>query len=241
MSIRGLISVSIVSHGQEVLVEKLLENLQKLRRNNLEILLTLNISPKKDLDYSVYSFPIKLIENSTPKGFGANHNAAFKQASGDYFCVLNPDILLMDDPFDELCKHLNIPSFGVVAPRIVDSDGVFQDSVRDYPSPLRILRRALSRRRIRAFAGVDPDWVAGMFMLFKPAVYSSLGGFDERYFMYCEDADICFRLKKSGYKLAYIPEVKVIHDAQRSSHGETKYLVWHLKSLIRFFISHPML
>lgn len=237
----GLISVSIVSHGQEMLVEKLLENLQsKLKCTNFEVLLTFNIPPKKNLDFSVYSFPLLLIENLVPKGFGTNHNAAFKKAHGEFFCVLNPDILFIDDPFSMLCNRLNIPEVGMVAPKIIDPEGILQDSAREYPSPLRILKRVLNRgKNQNVFLESEIDWVAGMFMLFKSDVYNRLCGFDERYFMYCEDADICFRLKECSYKLVYINEVSVIHDAQRTSHKELKYVFWHAKSLIRFFISHP--
>lgn len=232
----GGISLSVVSHGHEGLVEELLLSLQKIGRNDLEVLLTQNIQPQQDIDLGAYTFPVKVIVNSSPKGFGENHNAAFEQAEGEYFCVLNPDILFVEDPFDTLCDQLNLIEFGLVAPKIVDSNGLIQDSARDYPTPLRIIKRVLGVKTHQLNA--EPDWVAGMFMLFRSEVYSCVGGFDDRYFLYCEDADICFRLKEMNKKIAYMKEVTVVHNAQRSSHKKAKFMFWHLKSLFRFFINH---
>ncbi len=83
---------------------------------------------------------------------------------------------------------------------------------------------------------IYPDWVAGMFMLFPRNIYLQLKGFDAGYYLYVEDADICYRLKLAGYKVVLSPRVTVIHNAARTSHKRFRYLLWHLKSLLRFFI-----
>jgi hypothetical protein len=74
-----------------------------------------------------------------------------------------------------------------------------------------------------------------MFMLFRSEIFGAAGGFDERYFLYCEDADICLSLLKRGLRVALVPEVSVTHDARRRSHRDPRYLVWHLASMLRFF------
>jgi GT2 family glycosyltransferase len=82
-----------------------------------------------------------------------------------------------------------------------------------------------------------PDWVGGMCMVFPVAVFKQLGGFDQRYFLYYEDVDLCGRLKLSGYHAVVCPQATVIHHAHRSSHRQLKYLRWHLASMLRFFLS----
>jgi GT2 family glycosyltransferase len=76
-----------------------------------------------------------------------------------------------------------------------------------------------------------------MFMLFPCHVFQDLKGFDERYFLYYEDVDICARMSLAGVRVALCPDIRVFHHAQRSSHRNMKYLKWHLASMLRFFTS----
>ena len=78
-------------------------------------------------------------------------------------------------------------------------------------------------------------------MLFRREVFEKLRGFDERYFLYYEDVDLCARLNLQGYAVALCPAATVVHHAQRSSHQSIKYLRWHLLSMLRFFVSLPFL
>jgi GT2 family glycosyltransferase len=84
---------------------------------------------------------------------------------------------------------------------------------------------------------VYPDWVSGFFMLCRSSAFRELGGFDERYFLYYEDIDLCTRARLAGWKNAWLPGVTVVHDARRRSHRDAKYLLWHLRSIARFFAS----
>jgi len=236
------ITISIVSHGQLKLASSLFNSL-RLIGCDCHIVLTLNIPEILPDGYLAGFSNVDVIENSSPMGFGANHNQAFKHATGKFFCVLNPDIVITEDLFSGLINLLEDNLISIAAPKIVGSDGDVQDSVRRYPSLFRILKRVLIKKEPDYdIVGhqLYPDWVAGMFMLFKSDDYKLVNGFDERYFMYCEDADICFRLNEIGKKVLYCPSLSVIHNAQRSSHENKKYLWWHLKSLLRFFISHPL-
>lgn len=236
------ISISIVSHLQISLISNLLMDIDKYCRNlNIELILTLNLD--EDLPFSVdaFSYPIKLLRNKTPMGFGANHNQAFRAAVGKYFCVLNPDIRLSCNPFSALIACLQNPLIGVAAPLILGKTGLVEDSARRFPSPLKILKKAFVERRCSDYLikedAIFPDWVGGMFMVFPEKIFVKLNGFDERYFLYYEDVDICARLRLQGYQVIVCPQVAAIHDAQRTSHQSLKYLSWHLRSLIRFFLS----
>lgn len=235
------ISVSVISHAQIGLVAALLTDLEsQCQGTRFEVILTLNLAEEVPFDLTGFSWPIKLIQNTHPMGFAANQNQAFRQAIGRYFCVVNPDIRLMGNPFAALLRYLQNPSVGVVAPLVLGTDGSLEDSARLFPSPLRIFRKMMGDLR-RDYSIQDvpvyPDWVGGMFMLYPLHIFNRLGGFDERYFLYYEDVDICARLRLLGYDVAVCPEVKVVHHAQRSSHKSFKYFCWHLKSMLRFFLS----
>lgn len=236
----GLISISVVSHGQFGLVKNLLDDLEKYCSElNFELILTLNLPEHVEL--CSYRFPVHIISNEHVKGFGENHNAAFAVAEGDFFCVVNPDVRLTNNVFDALLPFHIEKDAGLTAPVVSNSAGELEDSARRFPSPLSIGLKVLGLTRraeklSNSFSS-SPDWVAGMFMLFNSAEYKALGGFDERYFLYYEDVDICARLALKGRSVLMCQTANVIHDAQRSSHKSFKYLRWHLSSMLRFFFS----
>jgi GT2 family glycosyltransferase len=242
---KGTIRLSVVSHGQDDLVEQLLDSLAKYcQGEHLYITLIRNTQSPNNLFFKQYPFPVTILQNIEPKGFGANHNLVFTNCQEEYFCVLNPDILLCSNLFQELISCFADKSIGVVAPALVDSDGRPQDSARRYPSPGRILRRVVRRKTKGDNQFVEPRpehpyWIAGMFMLFPAQIYQKVGGFDERFFMYCEDADICMRLDKSGYTTQLNSQVRAVHNARRASHQTLRHLRWHVASLLRFFFRYP--
>lgn len=236
------VSVSIVIHQQAAMVKALLEDLNRLRQScTLEVILTLNVPEPLGFGVADFTFPVLLQENAAPKGFSANHNQAFGLATGEFFCVMNPDIRLQADPFPGLLGALADPLVGVAAPLVLSPDGGVEDSARRFPTPFKIACKALGSCKGIDYAIADkpllPDWVGGMFLLFPSKVFAQLSGFDQRYFLYYEDVDICARLRLLGYQVMLSPLAKVVHHAQRSSHRKFKYLFWHLQSMLRFFLS----
>lgn len=236
-----LITISIVIHQQADLAFKLLQDLYALCDTRLEILLTINVAEPIPFTVDDFSFPVTLIRNRKPKGFGANHNAAFKRMQGQYFCVINPDIRLREDPFPKLTQVLDDRRTAVTAPVIQNTLDRQEDNIRHFPTPASILAKSLGAwPRIEYPQHTQPfdcDWVAGMFMLFKPELFSAVGGFDEKYHLYYEDVDICARLKIDGYRVVACPVVSAIHSARRESHQNLHYMKWHLQSMLRFFLS----
>ncbi len=234
-----MITVSLVSHGHGSMVWCLVDQLVACPEVS-QVVVTLNI-PENIPD--ILDDKVLLVQNEVPKGFGANHNAAFAVAYGDFFCVINPDIELVDNPFASLLGAMQDSRAGLAAPMVVSAKGEPEDSMRRFLTPWSMAKRVLglnSGAYSLQPAGLDiaPDWVAGMFMLFRSEAYVKVGGFDERYFMYCEDADICTRLWKSGYRVVGCFSTSVIHNAQRASRRSFKPLSWHLRSMARYFISH---
>lgn len=232
-----MISVSIVSHSHGVFLEKLINDLIDFPCVN-QIILTFNLSESFDFKFNSNDI-INIIHNKAPLGFGQNHNNAFLLSTQPYFCVLNPDIEFIKDPFPELIKSLQYISNCLVAPLIISSDYSVEDSARYFPTYISLLQKLFFSYDGRWPIDLEksliyPDWVAGMFMLFPSALYKEIGGFDENYFLYYEDVDICRRIRNRGYQVALCTQVEVIHNAQRTSRKNIKYMFWHLKSLFRY-------
>jgi N-acetylglucosaminyl-diphospho-decaprenol L-rhamnosyltransferase len=235
----AVIAVSVVSHchGEQLL--QLLLRLQSLSAASIsQVLITFNMPEPQladQLNRKRWTFELKLIENKSPKGYGANHNAAFEHCYAPFFCVINPDIDFDKNPFPELQARFVSSRTGCVVPIQRDEDGNTQDYARELPSPFALLGRYAGGRKARSPA-TEPDWVNGAFLLFRSEIYGLLRGFDERYFMYCEDVDICLRLKLAGYQLAQAG-VSVVHPAHRSSRVKLRFLAWHITSLLRLWCS----
>jgi len=236
-----IISISVISHNQVQLVSLLLADIEKYSQPAIEVILTSNISEVLPFKPAQYRFPLKVVKNVRARGFAENHNSAFGIARGRYFCVINPDVRLAGDPFPSLIEMLQSSSVGVAAPVVTDPSGNVEDHARKFPTPFSILKKAFLRAKptVDSVPSINttPDWVAGMFMMFRSETFRNIRGFDERYFLYYEDVELCARLSLAGQGSRVCPDVKVIHEARRQSHREWKYFRWHLASMVRFFLS----
>lgn len=229
---------SVVSHGQLQLIKNLLTDLRKLDLSNSTIALTINSPEDESCLADFRDLPIVIVRNRKPKGFGENHNQAFSKTDCAYFVIVNPDIRLPDFSIEVLLELFSNPEVGAVAPRVLSPGGETEDSVRRYPTIPRLLRRVVLRQRAPDYAmptqPLQVDWAAGMFVAFRRSAFAEVGGFDDRYFMYMEDADVCRRLKLNGWATLLQPRTSVIHDAQRASRRSFRHLRWHLASAFRF-------
>ena len=230
-----MIAVSIVSHGHGAMVRSLVDEVLACPEVG-QVIVTYNvpeeIAPCADSR-------VEVIRNSSARGFGANHNAAFQRCREQFWCVLNPDVEFTSNPFPGLLASLARHGAGVVAPLVTDKTGAVEDSVRRFPTltslVLKSRGRDISRYALRpGDADCCPEWVAGMFMLFGAPVFAALGGFDEGYYLYYEDVDICWRAWHAGHKIVACPSVSVIHDARRASRVSWQHRRWHLASMLRF-------
>ena len=227
------VTVSIVSHGQLELIRPLLDQLDRFSRAaTAKVLLTLNIAEPDALAGGRWSFPIERIRNDSPMGFGANHNQAFARCETPWFLVLNPDIRFDADVLAPLVDHAAADA-GLLAPRILEPGKTTPEQHRAIITP----REILTRRRPGYPVPAEPAWIPGLFMLFRSEAYRQIGGFDERFFMYGEDFDICARLRLAGWKLSIAEHLQTRHDAQRASHSSKRHLYWHLTSLLKVWSS----
>jgi N-acetylglucosaminyl-diphospho-decaprenol L-rhamnosyltransferase len=232
--------ISIVSHGHKKLVYELVNQLvAEVHSKIAQVIITCNRPDLESFEYLCSktnpSFILRCINNVEPLGFGANHNQAFKYCGSDFFCVLNPDIELKNDTFENIFNMPLKTTTGLAYPLQLNECGALLDFERDLVSPSSIIQRHLLRQRYQSRKR-QVDWVSGAFMVFKSSVFRELNGFDERYFMYCEDADICLRLQLAGYTLARA-DTTVIHHTQRQTLKNPQHLAWHIRSLFRLWNS----
>lgn len=231
----GLV-VSIVSHGHGLQVQALLDELAAMAASSVtRIVLTLNVPEAAPVPPATgWPFALQVRRNPAALGFGANHNRALAGAVEPHVCVLNPDVSLAGaDPFGALLQAASAPGVGCAYPAQVDSRGKLQDFERALPTPAALFRRrGLGRPETRV------DWVNAACLVMPRAAWEAVGGFDERYFMYCEDVDLCLRLRRAGWSLQRAA-ASVVHAGERASHRRLRHLGWHVSSLLRLWRSDP--
>jgi GT2 family glycosyltransferase len=173
----------------------------------------------------------QLLRNRENVGFGRGVNQGVAACTADRILIMNPDCRLATGALPPLMAVLDAdPRCAIAAPRILDPDGSPQGNARGDPDMLTglfgrtsTLRRSLSgldvarRNVITADAPTEVDWVSGACMLVRRDALASVGGFDERYFMYWEDADLCRRLRDRGYTILYVPGSSAVHQVGQSS------------------------
>lgn len=237
------LTISVVSHGHKDLVTAFAKQLASLSTHiYIRLIITINSLTLEDFDQATIDrndhTEILLFKNPTLLGFGANHNRAFQHCNSHFFCVVNPDIELLNDAFVHLVGEFVDTRIGIAYPSQVNGKGSPLDFERDLASPASVAKRHLLKkhRRLTDYKPQPVRWVSGAFMMFSSSVFRELGGFDERYFMYCEDVDICLRLQLAGYKLAKA-DVTVIHHTQRKTLKNLQHLAWHVRSLLRLWNS----
>jgi GT2 family glycosyltransferase len=236
------VTVSLVSHGHGQMLVDILGDLADIPQV-AHVILTLNVPEPMPVIPANLGQKMTVVSNSISKGFGTNHNAAFAHCETPFFCVLNPDVRLQMNPFPTLLGALGQFNSALAAPLVVTSPGAVEDSVRHFPTIFSLVRKAfgIDDGRYCYPPGCDTfpvDWVGGMFMLFKTDDYRRLNGFDEGFFLYYEDVDICARLWKAGGMVLACPGAVVIHDAQRTSRRKVRYVLWHIHSMMRYFTKH---
>jgi N-acetylglucosaminyl-diphospho-decaprenol L-rhamnosyltransferase len=238
-------TLSVVSHGHGRLLENLLSDLAgQVGIDRCLVVLTLNLPGEPFNEDWRERLRLVVMRNDRSEGFGKNHNRAFAHAQGSWFIVVNPDIRMTDPrTLQRLIRDdCDLPVAGLRVPVILNSAGRPEDSVRRNLTPWSLLRRlfgfersAIATKPVRR--GNPFYWLAGMFLAVERKAFAAVGGFDERFFLYCEDYDLCARLYLSGYALVQDDSTHVIHDAQRASHRSLRHLRWHLHSLMRVWFS----
>jgi N-acetylglucosaminyl-diphospho-decaprenol L-rhamnosyltransferase len=184
-----------------------------------------------------------VITRTEPGGYGSCVNMGARETAGPVFAVLNPDVTFDDsDVVEHLSRRLEDSGIGLVAPALVLPDGRIQDSARHIPTPLDLLlRRHFDAERGAIWDGGEVAWVVGACFIVRRDAWNTVGGFDERFFLYFDDVDLCWRLRQAGWSTYLEPSVKVRHEfgAQSRRPLWTWQTRRHLVSAARFYRENP--
>jgi len=180
-------------------------------------------------------------------GFGKAHNLVLDELDADFHLILNPDVTFSPNVIlDLITELLNNTDVSFITPKVLFPNKENQYVCRKHPTFFDLINRKLkiSKPEIinNEYRNQDleksfcPEFIHGCFMLFKTADFKSLGGFDERYFLYLEDADICREIQKIEKKILYFPNVEITHQHQKGSSKSLKLFIHHLSSAIKYFL-----
>lgn len=224
------VDVVVVSYNNRGELRECVERLAAAE--NIHVVVVDNASSDGSLEV-VADLPIKRIALRRNGGFGHGCNAGWRAGRAAYVLFLNPDARMKADSLERLVAVLETtPGGGAAAPRIAHPDGTLDYSQRRFPRLRSTYARALFLHRVFPTAPwVDelvrdtaayaepgsPDWVSGACILVRRSVLEELGGFDEGFFMYCEDIDLCRRLREAGHELLYEPSATVVHQGGASA------------------------
>ena len=193
---------------------------------------------------------VTLLALDTNLGFGAGANRGVTRTSSPYVVIVNPDVVVEPGSTKVLVEALERdPGLGIVGPRIDTPDGEIYPSARAFPNLVDAAGHAFLHflwpgnrfsRRYRMLdwdraSARDVDWVAGTHLLVRREAWDAVGGFDEAYFMYLEDVDLCWRMRTAGWRTGYEPAARITHDIGRST-DQTPYrmILAHHRSMLTF-------
>ncbi len=198
------------------------------RSTEFEVIVSDNGSSDGSIEFIHKNFPqVHVIENGVNLRFAKGNNVGFRVSQGEYVLILNPDTLVHDGALDKMVafadKH---PEAGALGCRVVNLDGSYQEHVRPLPT-IRSewmaafhaggLTRLSEWFNAGAYEGWNGDgertagWLAGCFILMRADLLKQLGGFDEQFFYYYEDTDLCRRVWEAGFSVLYTPEISITH------------------------------
>lgn len=237
---RPRVSVIIVNFNAGDALRDCLESVRvDLEHEEWNAIVVDNASHDGSVDrISSWSPRLTIIRNGVNRGFGAAVNQAARLGGGPLIWLLNPDCRAEPGAFHRLAQALEAhPDAAIAAPQLLNEDGTVQESARGDPSAATGLfgrhglftrfapRSNAARRNLRAAdlvaSAAEPypaiDWAMGASLLIRRDLFERVGGFDERFFLYWEDADLCKRLRTLGYTVRYVPSARVVHVGGHSS------------------------
>lgn len=242
--------ISIVNYNTEELTKQCLESIFSTKnKNDYEVWVVDNASTDGSVNMIKEFKRVRLIENNANLGFGAAHNIVLKKADAPYLLILNSDCQVGEDVLDNMVTFMEKnPEAAITSCKILGFDGKLQPSAGDLPLGLALfswlfnlevlgINKSFHRNEPEYYKGVhEVGWVSGNFMLIRSSVIKKIGCFNERFFMYFEDTEYCYRAKKAGYQIMINPEVSIKH-LSGGSLDDPKLRQWggEYKGLVLFY------
>jgi GT2 family glycosyltransferase len=225
----------------------------------VEVVVVDNASRDGSANLVAARFPnVRVIRSPRRRGFSANVNDGARTSTARHLLILNPDARLVPGTLEAMVDHLDAnPRVGAVGPRLFHQDGRPQSSARRFPNlwatlvrrtPLRNLwpNSRLEHRHLMRdvdLRGVETvDWLLGAVLAVRGTAFRQLGGFDENYRLYCEDIDLCWRLRQAGWSVDLMADVSAEHDLGELTRKRffVRATLWHFRSMLRFLWLHGL-
>lgn len=253
------LSIIIVSWNSQEWIHRCLSSVFSQTSDlAIEVIVVDNASEDKTVQWIMNTFPqVAVLANTTNRGFAAAVNRGMQAAKGKYVCWLNPDTEIQDRALEQLVALMEADeTIGIAAPQLHNADGSTQASVRRFPTwkdqSMIVLKlhalwpdaKALSRYLARDFDYTrqqDVEQVMGACMVVRRALVDLIGSLDNRFFIWFEEVDFCYRTKtQTSYRTVYVPSAHVLHSGGDSfdkvAPGKKQY--WYRQSLRRYMRKH---
>lgn len=249
-----MISILIVNYKTKNYILKLIPSILDKIPNKKEIIIVDNNSGDDLEDIKEFDKSIKIIYSKKNNGFGSGINLGAKLTQGEWLFVINPDTLILDNPLPKLSSlDSNIAMLGL---NLVNSNNQIQAyQFGEFPTPFSLI---FNKSKLNWDTNPDnelfPDWIGGGAFLIRKEIFDKVGGYDDRYFMYYEDIDLCYRLKQNNFKIIWAKNLKIWHHEggaeplkfrtkQRYYKSQRQYIAkFHSKLWLPvFFILHQIL
>lgn len=251
------LSVTICSWNTRDDLRVCLQSLRDVAHEaRIEVIVVDNNSEDSSAQMVKAEFPeVKLIALSVNLGFGKGHNKAFEVAAGAVLFPLNSDAIVHAGCFTRILNFLRTDrNIGIVGPKLLNPDGSLQYSARRFPTPMAALFRNTPLGKLfpknkytrdylmTDWAHDEPrdvDWVSGAGFAFTRELFDQIGGFDERFFMFLEDVDLCYRAHETGKRVVYLPEAVVTHKIGSSTDKAPNRMINQFHhSMLLFYKKH---
>jgi GT2 family glycosyltransferase len=259
------ISVVIVSFNTCALLRECLASVRaECASLPHEVFVVDNVSTDGSVEMVQQEFPeVILIRSDRNLGFGVANNVALRRARGRYFILLNSDAFFTPGSVRTAIRHMDAtPRCGLGGALLTGRGGTWQPSAKTFHSLLgdlivltgladRFPRSPLFGRASRTFTDESQpapvDWVPGAFAIIRPSALEQVGLFDPRFFLYCEEVDLCLRIKQAGMQVWYWPDISIIHLGGQSSKtlkqlefsdGARQVVLWRMRSTLLYYRKH---
>ncbi len=255
------LSIIIASYKQPELLKLCIGSIQKNTKGvEYEIISVDGETEEATYDVMRENFPeINFIPNHYNVGFAKLVNQGLDVARGEHYLIINADIIIKNDAISKLLEYIKEkPEVGIVGPKLINFDNSIQESCFRFYSPLTVVYRrtflgklSFAKKHLERFVSknnktAEADWLMGSAMMTSKGAVKNVGPMDEKYFMYFEDVDWCWRFWENDYKVMYHPKVSVFHYHGKASASKSavksvlfnKYTRIHIRSAIKFFLKN---
>ena len=243
-----LVSISVVTYNSHDYIGQMLDSVHENVKNvNYAIYVIDNCSADNTVEIvKSKDYPVTLIENKQNEGFGKGHNKILGVINSKYHLIINADIMIDSDVISDMYEYMeNNPDIGILTPKILYPNGNLQILPKRDPSFIYLLSRRINLRILRKYREkyemqemgadntYDIEFCSGCFMFIRTELLKKVGGFDERYFLYFEDADLTRSIRKFA-RTQYNPNFVVYHHWERAGSKKIKPFLMQISSMLKY-------